>query len=31
MMNFIHEAKEISKDLIGVRREFHENPELDFE
>lgn len=30
-MNFIHEAKEISKDLIDVRREFHENPELDFE
>ena len=30
-MNFIHEAKEISKELVQIRREFHENPELDFD
>lgn len=31
MMDFIHEAKEISKELIDIRRAFHENPELDFD
>ena len=30
-MNFIHEAKQISEELIYIRREFHENPELDFD
>ena len=30
-MNFVHEAKEISKELIHIRREFHKNPELDFD
>ncbi len=30
-MNFICEAEEISSELVQIRREFHENPELDFE
>ncbi|MEG0306550.1 MAG: M20 family metallopeptidase [Clostridium sp.] len=30
-MNFICEAEEISKELIQIRRNFHENPELDFD
>ncbi|WP_346940099.1 M20 family metallopeptidase [uncultured Clostridium sp.] len=30
-MNFIQEAKKISEELIHIRREFHENPELDFD
>lgn len=30
-MNFIQEAKKISEELIHIRREFHKNPELDFD
>ncbi|MEG1255644.1 M20 family metallopeptidase [Clostridium sp.] len=30
-MNFICEAEEINQELIQIRREFHRNPELDFD
>lgn len=29
-MNFLNRAKDIQNELIAVRREFHQNPELDF-
>lgn len=30
-MDYLSEAKKIEKDLINIRRDFHENPELGFE
>ncbi|KOA21379.1 putative hydrolase YxeP [Clostridium homopropionicum DSM 5847] len=29
-MNFLNRAKDIQNELIDIRREFHQNPELDF-
>jgi len=30
-MDYLNEAKKIEKELINIRRDFHENPELGFE
>ncbi|MBE6044454.1 M20 metallopeptidase family protein [Clostridium thermopalmarium] len=30
-MDFLKEAKEISEELVSIRRDFHQNPETDFD